>query len=783
MTGNDVFHDLLAILHRGGQWHYTWTGIDKQSRWSPVDKPLLLPVERDVYFGVHPCVAIPRTNALGKSVSQNEVRSQTAYIAAVNCLFAEFDAKDFGGSKDTCMAHITDLPIAPSVIIDSGGGYHCYFLLDSPFVLTDDPARERIKSVQSGWVSYTGADTGSKDLARVLRVPGTLNCKYDPPRIVKFLRADLERVYGLTDLEALLPAPKNTNGNGRRPSTPTNGTGPKEKYVNAAVQSELDILARTREPGRNNQLNKSAFALGQFIGAGLLPQWPTEDALLQMAIDIGLGEHEATIAIRSGIAAGMKEPRQIKDKPVSRSAQNHEAQAEQPEETDAGAFEHLTDTGNAHRLVKMHGHNLRYCHPWEKWLIWDNRRWALDQTGEAERKAKRTIATIYAEAADADDTSRKLIGKHALRSESGNRIREMLRVAQSEPGIHVLPTDMDTDPWALNVLNGTLDLRSGRLHEHERQDMLTKLAPVFYLPDAGCPTWLAFLARIFAGDQDLISFMRRVVGYSLTGDVSEQVLFFLYGSGANGKSTFLNAILKVLGGDYAKQVAPDVLTLGRDRHPTELADLAGVRFASSVEVEDGKKLAEALVKQLTGGDPVKARRMREDFYQFDPTFKIFLAANHELGVNAGGDAIWRRIRKIPFTVTIPTAEQDRDLGRKLLAESSGILSWAMEGCIEWQRAGLMPPAAVTVATEKYRADSDILAQFLEECTTSNAGYRVAAHRLYAEYKRWAIAAGEREMTSNMLGRKLAERGIVSVKQNSRTSYPGIDLIDAENDEQ
>jgi len=465
--------------------------------------------------------------------------------------------------------------------------------------------------------------------------------------------------------------------------------------------------------------------------------------------------------------------------------------------------EHFTDLGNTYRLIRQYGGDLRHVTGWG-WLTWDGRRWQRDDK-PAYLAAKSVALGLYGDAQDlmgqakkhleaaqraaelgdaraeaiAQDRMKELqsraaaLASWAKASQSRGKIEAAVKLAESEPAVSALSEDFDGDPWLLSCENGTLDLRTGELRPHARQDLLTRLAPVAYDPAAICPTWDAFLTHIMGGNAEMIGFLQRAVGYSLTGSVQEQCLFFPYGGGANGKSTFLKAILSMLGRDYAKQAAPDLLTVGQDRHPTELADLAGVRFVASIEVAEGKRLAEALVKQLTGGDPVKARLMRQDFFQFDPAFKIWLAANHKPVVKGTDFAIWRRVKLIPFTVTIPEAEQDKRLGDKLQAELPGILAWAVRGCLAWQRDGLGVPETVTAATEAYRAESDELAGFLEERIDLDARGQEQAGPLYQAYKTWAEANGlkDRDILTNVkFGRQLTERGFDKYKDPSTRTY-------------
>ncbi len=414
-----------------------------------------------------------------------------------------------------------------------------------------------------------------------------------------------------------------------------------------------------------------------------------------------------------------------------------------------------TDLGNAQRFADQHGHDFRYVFPWGKWLVWDGRRWKIDDTGEAVRRAKDTARTIFKAAAKAQDEERtKELGKWALRSQSETRIKAMLELAKSEPGMPVTPGALDQHPWLLNVENGTIDLRTGELRAHSREDLITKLAPVTHDVEASAPSWEATLKRALPSEA-LRAFFKKLCGYAITGDVSEHILAVLYGTGANSKSTILNALLDTLG-DYGMQAAPDLLIAKRNAHPTELADLFGMRLVASIEVEDGRRLAESLVKQLTGGDRVKARRMRQDFWEFPPTHKVFMAVNHKPIIRGTDTAIWRRIRLIPFTETIPPEEQDKRLPSKLRLERSGILAWAVEGCSEWQQEGLGAPDEVRKATGQYRSEMDVLGAFLKECCVREGSE--TARVLYAAYRLWCDETGERAETQRKFGSQLSERG-------------------------
>lgn len=440
-----------------------------------------------------------------------------------------------------------------------------------------------------------------------------------------------------------------------------------------------------------------------------------------------------------------------------------------------GGF-HLTDMGNAERLVEYCGQDLRYCYPWSRWLVWDGVRWVPDASGRVHGLCKKTVRGIYKEAARAEDgQDRKAISRHATASEAETRVKAMAELAK--PDLPVSQEDLDPDPYLLNVRNGTLDLRTGELSSHERANLITKLAPVAYDPNAAAPTWKAFLERVLP-DQEVRRFVQLAVGYSLTGDVSEQALLIPYGVGANGKSTLLNIMLEMLG-DYAKQAAPDLLIAKKGAHPTELADLFGARLVASIEVEEGRRLAESLVKQLTGGDKIRARKMRQDFWEFWPTHKAWMAVNHKPEVRGVDNAIWRRIRLIPFTEIIPKEEQDRRLMDKLRAELPGILAWAMQGCIDWQREGLEAPDQVRQATGEYRAEMDMIGAFLRDCCEVGPDYDVAAKDLYAAYRLWCEEGGERPETQRKFGTRLTDRGAFERYRGGKDGshrWRGVDLL-------
>jgi putative DNA primase/helicase len=339
----------------------------------------------------------------------------------------------------------------------------------------------------------------------------------------------------------------------------------------------------------------------------------------------------------------------------------------------------------------------------------------------------------------------------------------VLFLARSEPGIAINFLALDDRPMLFNCLNGTLDLESGTLRPHDPNDLVTRCAPVVFDPSAQCPLWIKFLIEIFGGDSELVDYIQRGLGYSMTGLIREAVLFFLFGTGRNGKGVFVSLIETLLG-DYAATMRSEFFMVAKGQeHPTEVGDLFGKRFASASEVEQGRRLAESRVKWLTGGDKLKARRMREDFWYFDATHKLWLSGNHKPRISGTDPAIWERIHLINFNQQYLADDPRTDpaLKDKLKAELGGILNWCLAGCFSWQRGGLCPPSVVTSATKTYREAEDVLGSFISECCELGEDLEVTAGTLHAKYKEWGGTMSPKDMAH-----ALDERGLPAVKGTS-----------------
>lgn len=446
----------------------------------------------------------------------------------------------------------------------------------------------------------------------------------------------------------------------------------------------------------------------------------------------------------------------------------------------SGGFS-LSDLGNARRLVAQHGQDLRYNHLAKKWLCWTGKRWRVDDSGEVDRRAKLTVGSIYGEAEKAPPESRKALGAFALRSESQSSIQGMISLAKSEIGIPVNPRELDANHYLLNCQNGTIDLTTGTLRPHRREDLISRLVPVEYDLKAPCDRWDHFLWRIQAENDDVISFLQRSLGYALTGSTREQCLFILWGHGANGKSTLVNCFADLLG-DYSKNTPVETL-LARSKGseiPTDIARLDGPRFVTSSEVGRGRHLAESLVKELTGRDTVSARFLYAEYFDFVPQFKLFLSTNHKPTIRGVDRAIWRRIKFIKFPVELPEEEWDGDLPEKLKAQAPGILAWAVRGCLWWYRDGLGVPQEVLDATAEYQAEMDILKDFLDEKCVIAPGASALAGDLYHAYLAWADEAGltdKERLGQRSFGLALSERTFTRIRSGGKHTWRGLALRD------
>jgi putative DNA primase/helicase len=406
-----------------------------------------------------------------------------------------------------------------------------------------------------------------------------------------------------------------------------------------------------------------------------------------------------------------------------------------------------TDAGNAELFAALFRDRLRFDHARHRWLWYAEYWWTTDADGGIMRLAKQAVRSRLKNSATiGDDKTLKKEMQWALQSESLPRLQAMLTLAQSEKPLADDGRKWDSDSWLLGVANGVVDLKATRLRPGKPGDLITLHTGIPFDPDAKCPRWDRFLEEIFDGDPDLISYINRAVGYSLTGDTSEQCFFCCHGEGANGKSTFLNAIRYIVG-DYACNLPFSAFELAaRSTIPNDIATLPGRRFVTAIETDESAVLNTARIKALTGGDPITARLLYRDLFTFIPVAKFWLAFNHRPDVADDSHGFWRRVHLIPFNRQFdPDAEPD--LPDKFRAEAQGIMAWAIRGCLEWRTEGLAPPSSVLQATNAYRQDSDPLRNFVADRCILHPDAQISVASLWSEYIEWCLQSSEQHSLS------------------------------------
>lgn len=426
----------------------------------------------------------------------------------------------------------------------------------------------------------------------------------------------------------------------------------------------------------------------------------------------------------------------------------------------------------AQHLRRMNKFTL-WCEMWGRWMVWNGDRWLKDETNmvlDVVRQSCRLAANNVLDNPELDPGKRQ---RQADKIASYRTISNVERLSRTYREVATHPDEWDKDLWALNTPGGVVDLRSGAMRKHASGDRFTKMTAV--APAGSCPTWLSFLQTATGGDDNLIGFLKRMCGYALTGEVREHALFFVYGTGGNGKGTFLNAITHIMG-DYQRVSGSETFTESPgDRHTTELARLQGARLVTAQETEEGKRWAESRIKALTGGDPITARFMRQDDFTFLPQFKLVIVGNHKPSFRSVDDAIKRRLHLIPFTTIIAPGDKDPMLPEKLKAESAGILQWMIEGCLEWAHDGLSPPQIVKESTEEYLGAEDSLQQWIDECCELGP-YFASSQSLFTSWSKWCEASGEYVGTTKRLMAKLESRGIkTGQKYQGRRGVLGIQM--------
>jgi putative DNA primase/helicase len=805
-------------------WLILWTRQDKATRAfnlgedGALDQAVDYCAAKASSFDVYAAVGLqherPATTSRG---AEPGVSSLPGFWADVDVAGAAHKAEALPPTEQDARSLINTAGLEPSLVVHSGFGLQPYWLFREPYQIESEDERRRLKSLSTrfqlnlrlranvrGWTMDSTAD-----LCRVLRVPGTFNHKIDGD--VRMVTAEyFDRAYNLGDFEDLLGGVEDP-GEAPRETPPPLDLPParlppildgcvwmRHCRDDAATLAEpewyrmLTVVARCEDAERwAHDLSKAYSKYSQRETQRKLKQAssnkvaPVTCAYVQSDLNgcrfcgecLFRGNVNSPIAIGriEGVEAGPDvEPE------AAPSSGDDPPPPKQPEPTEAAAtkIEKFTDLGNARRFVARYRGAALYCETWGRWFHWDAMRWAEDERLEVIARAGDLIRSLYAVAKKIkDEDERKAFLSHLIKSESHRSIHAMVTLAKSDPAVARHPDDFDNDQWLCAIKNGTLDLRTGKLRPHDPKDMITKLAPVDYDPSARCPNWLAFLDMIMLGRKSLVDFLKRALGSSLTGITSDKAMFILYGPGGdNGKSTMVE-VMETLLGNYARRTPVETFIKKREGSiPNDIARLRGARFVWAAENDRGVRLAESLIKEMTGGDRMAARFLHGEFFEFMPTFKIWFATNHKPTIR-GDAAIWRRLKLVPFDYTIPKDRQKKrhEVMAMFQSELPGILNWAIEGCLEWQRDGLGVPDEVINATREYESEQDTFSMFLEEKCVRVTNARVLSLALYREYKTWAEEHGETPASHKTFASLMSERGFAKSKTKVGALYSGVGL--------
>lgn len=713
-TQADFFNALYEFCESGSVNIRCLTGKeeDKESYFLPFHRlaTAKFPKNKNVYF------AVATRNGGGEK----------QHIVEIPALWADMDFKILPETESK--KRLKECPLQPSAIIHSGGGYHDYWFLKEPCLKQDI---EAVESLLRRFAIYLGADTSATDASRILRVPGTFNLKpeYGEPQEVKILFLEPKRRYDLSAFDSWLPADsKQKTGRGYR-----NPQGWQD-----------EALKGVSEPGRHDTALK------------LAARWAKQGHSDSEIIHFLISWNERN-----------DPPKPELSDPTSKEIQNILAYVreknQQPTSDSCSIVQpgEFTDLGNATRFAQEHQGKIRYCHKFGKWFHWTGTRWGMDEAGEIYRTAKNHILQMLQKAGSIqDDKERAFYLKEIAKLQNTRKADAMLSMARHDERVFVLSESLDSDPFLFNCLTGTVDLKDFKYHTHNTKHLITKISPFTIADTPDCPLWKSHLKLVMAGKEDLIAFLQRALGSCLLGDNRDRKLFLLWGNGANGKSLTLEAIQVILG-DYAMKTPAETLLVKRfESIPNDLAALNGARFVYTSEVADGKRLAESLVKEISGDRYIRARFMRGEWFSIPVTFKIFLATNHLPTIRGTDPAIWDRICLIPFNVRIPEGQRRarEELIEEFKAEGAGVLRWLLEGCHEWLHNGLNPPPEVSAANANYQQQMDILRPFLEDKCEEAPGMQAASADLYSEYEKWAKGNGEEPVSKTLFGKRLREKG-------------------------
>lgn len=653
------------------------------------------------------------------------------------------------------------------VVITPSGGMHLYFQARPDVEKAADPLPGIDVKSDGGYVVIPPSEIDGEpyrwldglDLTRAPAAPW-------PEWLLEIVRKK--------DRAPAAPAPQ--------PATFDGGTAWGDKSILLIAEE----LASVPAGGRDNKRNAICFRVGRMVAAGHVSYDDALSAMLMACERNGLhddlGDRELRKRCESGLSDGMAAgPTGPSPKPRRKKAAVAVAESPVNQTTPdvvpaAPERELRTELGNARRIVRLHGKDMRYSAA-RGWVIWDGKRWKPDDTGEADRRSQAAIVSMLddAKTMGASEDAESLV-KWAIKSQKAGVIEASLRLARTQAAVALTPAAFDRHPYLLNVENGTLDLRTGEIRAHRQEDLITKLCPVKYDPAAFSPLWQQTVEK-FLPDPEIRSFVQRYLGSCLTGDPSDQAFAVFCGGGGNGKTTILETATRILG-DYFVGTPFSTLTAKRDQSGStaDLASLAGARFVLAAEPPERITLNASTVKYLTGGDTITARLLYRDFFSFVPEFKLALMTNYRPNIEENSHAIWRRVHLVPFGVRIPDSDRIEGFKERIWEEGrEGAFRWLVEGCMEWQTERLNPPDAIRAANAEYRSEEDEFGSFIEEKTAEIAGSVTRASALVSAYNKWAKENGADGMSAKALAGKLRQRGLRNRKSDGVMVWVGIAL--------
>lgn len=690
----------------------------RDSRWGRLaDLPEIVPslvalneAGKQIYFGANP------RKANGGSKAKD--------VRLARCLFADFDD---GATYEDAMRRIkiAGLPL-PTVVVRTGGGIHCWWLLAEPATNL-----EEWKSRMKAMIASLGSDKTVHDSPRIMRLPGFVNHKYPDKPLAEILEIDPKRVYSWDEM-----VPRDI-----------------------ANRSREFLHHATLLPGC--QRRETVFTVACDLQARGWQLSDAETAIMDVAPSLGLPAEDVA-DLRRQIGNAFSEPRTPLGGKASTASSGAAVQKSLPAgAADVRTQETRTDAGLSKRLCYEGLDRFRWVADRKIWVRWDGRRWVDDPDGgEPRRVAKKIAAELWNEAgANASMTVIKFCRDAASR----RGIDAAAALAKSEPGIEVTSDVFDTCPYEVNGQNGVLDLRTMSLRPHDPAARMTKLAPVAFDAAAECPRWQRFISEVMLGDEQMVGYLQRSFGLALSGDVSEQVCWCHWGEGSNGKSLLFSVLSKILG-DYAAPIPADILvtTAGERDREKSVARLVGHRLCYAQEPDDGGKLAEGSLKAITGGDQLTARVEYERARKVSPTWHVHVCMNRLPQVRGTDYGLWRRLHVVRWgRIFSPEEQRPRaEIEGELLAEAPGIFRWLCEGFADWKQGGLRPPPSVTEWTERFRQFSDSVSRWLASDEVEREDYaETSAMDLYEAYTRFCDEEGCAAVSQTMFGRNLESRGI------------------------